>query len=64
LDGVQARAPKIAHFNGGNVPFELQIQNNTLVSNLGKYEVTSSKNIKPDRVELNDVLNTFKLISK
>jgi len=38
LDGVQARIPKIAIYNNGNVSYELLIRKNTIISNLGKYE--------------------------
>ncbi|XP_036139526.1 uncharacterized protein LOC118644643 [Monomorium pharaonis] len=52
----------MSQFNNGNVSFELQIQNNTLVSNLGKFQIMSSNNTKPNRVQLSDVLNTTKLV--
>jgi len=62
---VQAKAPKIAAFNNGNVPFELHIKSNTVVSNLGKYEPTNIRNIKPEYIELNDTFNSSqKYISK
>ncbi|XP_036149412.1 uncharacterized protein LOC118647836 [Monomorium pharaonis] len=53
----------MSQFNNENVLFELQIQNNTLVSNLGKLQIMSSNNIKPNRVQLSDVLNTTKLVN-
>ncbi|TGZ51579.1 Run domain beclin-1 interacting and cystein-rich containing, partial [Temnothorax longispinosus] len=34
LDGALARPPKFAHYNSGNVPYELQICSNTVVSSL------------------------------
>jgi len=47
--------PKLSYYNDGNVPFELQVQNNTFVSML---EVTSSTNtVNIDRVILRDILN-------
>ena len=63
LDGVQARTPKIKHFNNGNVPYELLIRSNTIVSNLGKYILNVASNA-PKRVELSDVLNTSTYIGK
>lgn len=56
MDGVQARNPKIAHFNNGNVPYELQIKTNTVINNLGKYVLINS-NIQPECVKFIDVIN-------
>jgi len=60
---VQARTPKVTKFNNGNVPFELHIKSNTIVSNLGRYEPTNTTNIKPEYVELKDILNSSRRIS-
>jgi len=64
LDGVQARNPKNIKFNNGNVPYELLIQPNTLISILGKYEPETIKEIEPKKCDLMDVLNTSECISK
>ncbi|XP_024877221.1 uncharacterized protein LOC112458045 isoform X2 [Temnothorax curvispinosus] len=58
LDGVQARPPKASQFNNGNVPYELQIRSNTIVSNLGKYKLLCSSDIEPENVQFSDVLTT------
>ncbi|XP_029171953.1 uncharacterized protein LOC114941216 isoform X1 [Nylanderia fulva] len=58
LDGVQARTPKISRYNNGNVPYELQIQSNTTISNLGKYNMERTNLIEPELVEFCDVMNT------
>ncbi|KAL6418578.1 hypothetical protein ACFW04_011996 [Cataglyphis niger] len=51
LDGVQARTPKIARFNNGNVPYE-QVQSNTIISNLSKYNpLNLSDEIEPENVK-------------
>lgn len=64
LDGViQACTPKIAHFNGGNLPYELQILSNSM-NVLEKYKPTNVSNINPVQVPLNEVLNTFGCICK
>jgi len=63
LDGVQARILKISNFNNGNVPYELLIRSNTIISNLGKYEPSLMLN-KPIPVKLSEVLNTSGYISK
>jgi len=34
LDGVQARRPKMSNYNNGNVPYELFIRHNTIITNL------------------------------
>ncbi|XP_029154771.1 uncharacterized protein LOC114927886 [Nylanderia fulva] len=46
LDGVQARTP--ISYNNGNVPYELQIQSNTTISNLGKYNMERTNLIEPE----------------
>lgn len=49
----------MTQYNSGNVPYELHIRKNTVLSNLGKYELENIQNntaAKP--VELCDVLNT------
>lgn len=64
MDGVQARTPKLAHFNNGNVPFELLIKDNTIISVLGKHEPTILLKTEPYRTQLSEVLETSKRISK
>lgn len=57
MDGVQARIPKMANFNHGNLPYELLIRSNTIISNLGKYEPSQTfKEAIP--VKLNEIFNT------
>ncbi|XP_071581147.1 uncharacterized protein [Temnothorax nylanderi] len=63
LDGVQARQPKNSRFNTGNIPFELQVQSNTICSTLGKHLCGFSSNTKPEKVKLSDVLNTSNRIT-
>lgn len=63
MDGVQARTPKLAQFNHGNVSFELLIKSNTIISNLGKYK-PKTINIEPIITSLNNVINTTECISK
>ncbi|CAL1674778.1 unnamed protein product [Lasius platythorax] len=58
LDGVQARIPKVARFNNGNVPYELQIQTNSTYCNLGKYNSEQLIDVEPQLVEFCDVMNT------
>ncbi|XP_070157973.1 uncharacterized protein [Polyergus mexicanus] len=58
LDGVQARTLKIANFNNGNVSYELLIRNNTVVTNLGKFEPICTLNDKPILTKLREILNT------
>ncbi|XP_071641859.1 uncharacterized protein [Temnothorax longispinosus] len=62
LDGALARPPKFAHYNSGNVPYELQICSNTVVSSLGKYEFNTVSDVLPERVEFNEVINTSKRV--
>lgn len=65
MDGVQARTPKIARFNNGNVPYELQIQNNTIISNLGAYNQTKSDvNIEPEIVTFSELMTTSTRVGK
>jgi len=64
LDGVQAREPKQKQYNNGNVPFELQIQSNTIISTLGKYSANSSLTTKPDKIKFSKIYNTSNRISK
>lgn len=50
----------MAQYNSGNVPYELHIRKNTVLSNLGKYELENIKihnNTAAKPVELCDVLN-------
>lgn len=60
LDGTQARPPKIAQFNNGNMPYELLIKSNTTISNLGKFEPMEIVYTTPEKIELSDVLNATK----
>lgn len=60
---MQSRIPKIANFNNGNVPYELQLRSNTVICNLGKYELISS-NVQPEQVKFTDVVNTSTCVSK
>ncbi|XP_011706314.1 PREDICTED: uncharacterized protein LOC105461514 [Wasmannia auropunctata] len=62
LDGVQARPPKAAQFNNGNVSFELQIQSNSIVSNWGKYKPIRMIEEEPELVKMENLLNTVKPI--
>ena len=64
MDGVQARPPKNSKYNNGNVPFELLIQHNTIITNLGKYEALSNTDVKPTRSSIDNVFNTLGRISK
>jgi len=50
-------------FNKGNVPYELLIRDNTIISNLGKYEPKQSFEEKPLPIKLNEILNTTQRIS-
>ncbi|KAM0735786.1 hypothetical protein ACS0PU_009747 [Formica fusca] len=52
----------MAQFNNGNMPYELLIKSNTIVSNLGIFEPISSLDSIPEPVELCEVLNTTKRI--
>jgi len=63
LDGVQARVPKIAAFNNGNVSYELLIRKNTIISNLGKYDPIPSLNEEPISIKLSEILHTTQRIS-
>ncbi|XP_026829641.1 uncharacterized protein LOC113562967 [Ooceraea biroi] len=56
LDGVQTRVPKISTFNNGNMPYELLIRTNTVLSHLGDYEPSQIVNT-PIEVKLSDILN-------
>ncbi|KAL6418637.1 hypothetical protein ACFW04_011925 [Cataglyphis niger] len=57
LDSVQTRTPKIARFNNGNVPYELQVRSNTIISNLGKYNpLNLLDEIEPENVKFCDVI--------
>jgi len=55
--------PKINNYNNGNVPFELLIRRNTVITTLGKYR-PKLEQITPQRITLNEVLNTSQYISK
>ncbi|XP_070519725.1 uncharacterized protein [Cardiocondyla obscurior] len=63
LDGVQARVPKIAAFNNGNVPFELLIRSNSIITNLGKYEPTTNFIENPITIKFTEIFNTTQRIS-
>lgn len=56
--------PKLTNFNNGNVPYELLIRTNSLVSNLGKYEPNHIFNDNPKSVKLSDMLNTSERVSE
>ncbi|XP_071577714.1 uncharacterized protein [Temnothorax nylanderi] len=58
LDGVQARTPKVAMYNNGNVPFELHVRGNTVLTILGKYNPSNIVNNNPQEIEFKDILNT------
>lgn len=64
MDGVQARPPKLANFNNGNVGYELLIRPNSVIENLGKYELNLTMNDNPISVSLPGVLNMTGLIGK
>jgi len=55
--------PKINSYNNGNVPYELLIRRNTIITILGKYH-QKLEQITPQRVTLSEVLNTSQYISK
>ena len=46
------------------MPYELQIQSNTIISNLGKYNPLSSLNIQPEYVKFCDVINKSTRVGK
>ncbi|XP_036138393.1 uncharacterized protein LOC105832794 [Monomorium pharaonis] len=50
LDGVQVTIPELPTYNDGNVPYQLIIRENTVVTNLSDYKSIS--------VKLNEVLDT------
>jgi len=54
--------PKMNMYNNGNVPYELLIRKNTVISNLGKYP--KLEHVAPQRVTLSEILNTSQCISK
>lgn len=60
---MQARIPKIASYNKGNVPYELLIRKNTIIANLGKYELEPNFEDKPVSIKLNEILNVTQRIS-
>lgn len=64
MDGVQSRTPKVAAYNNGNVPFELHIRSNSIITAVGKYNPKNVKNIEAKRIELQDIFNTSELVSK
>jgi len=55
--------PKINNYNNGNVPYELLIRRNTVITTLGKYH-PKLEQIAPQRVTLSEILNTSQYISK
>lgn len=55
--------PKISTYNNGNVPYELLIRKNTIITTLGKYH-PKFEQIDPQRVTLSEVANTSQCISK
>lgn len=55
----------MAQYNNGNMPYELLIRSTTMcVSNLGKFEPQNMTNTNPEPIELCEVLNSTKCISK
>lgn len=63
MDGIQARSPRNASYNNGNVRYELLIRSNTVMENLGKYEPKNTFN-EPIPIKLIDVANSTDRISK
>lgn len=55
--------PKNNNYNNGNVPYELLIRKNTLLTTLGKYH-PKIEQIDPERITLSEVANTSQCISK
>jgi len=55
--------PKINSYNNGNVPYELRIWRNTVITTLGKYH-PKLEQIAPIRVTLSEILNTSQYINK
>jgi len=55
--------PKMNMYNNGNVPYELLIRKNTVISNLGKYH-PKLEHVAPQRITLSEILNTSQCISK
>lgn len=64
MNGVQVRPPKMAQFNNGNMPYKLLIKSNTIISNMKIFDPISYLDTLPESIELCDVLNTTKRISK
>ncbi|XP_036138969.1 uncharacterized protein LOC105839978 [Monomorium pharaonis] len=62
LNEVQARPLKIAQFNNGNLPYELQVQASTIIINKGKCIPMSFTDTKPVYVQFNDIFNTSERI--
>jgi len=64
LDGVQARRSKMSNYNNGNVPYELLIRHNSIITNLGIYEPNNTSTNKSIPTELSNIMNTSGYISK
>lgn len=60
---MQARAPKLQHFNKGNVGFELLVKETTILSTLGTFEPTVCIST-PTRVEFCEIINISTRICK
>jgi len=50
-------------YNNGNVPYELLIRKNTVITNLEKYH-PKLEHVTPQHVTLSEILNTSQCISK
>lgn len=61
---MQARTPKIARFSNGNVPYELQVQTNTIITDLGPYDLLILPDTEPEYIAFYDVMNTSARVGK
>lgn len=58
IDGAKAKKPKISDFNHGTLPYELIIRSNTIVNNLGTYDLKMIINtVQPSIVEMSNIPN-------
>ncbi|XP_071642147.1 uncharacterized protein [Temnothorax longispinosus] len=56
IDGAKAKKTKVPEFNQGTLPYELIIRSNTIINNLGTFDLKTVINaIKPQLVNLSDV---------
>jgi len=66
IDGAKARRPKVTDFNHGTLPYELIIYSNTIINNLGTFDLKTKINtIQPQVITFEKIpehLNS--LISK